>query len=131
MRDTQYTITDPYESHYFGRRLWERMREGPSLGSAMRASASIIVARVKLMRAFTRRECAKRILHLGIIARNSTDLLGRQPSLASDLWDKRGSVFGNSCPPSPFPSRFTHVFSFSLSLRITSNADVPSSLTFL
>lgn len=52
-------------------------------------------------------------------------------SRVRSLGQKGLCVFGNSCPPSPFPSCFILSRSLFLSLRIMSNADVPSSLTSL
>lgn len=62
-----------------------------ALGSAMRASASIIVARVKLMRAFTGQGCTKRDAHLAsmsLLEIRRTFFGGVDGLLASDLGTK-------------------------------------------
>lgn len=125
MRDTQYTTAyRPLHIVLFRSPIVGTDVRGPSLGSAIRTSASIIVARVKLMRAFTHvgDMHTKRILRrVGIVAGNSTDLLGRRPSPRQILGQKRLCVFGNFCPPSPFP--------LSLFLSASRWTSMPSSLT--
>lgn len=137
MRDTLYTTDNEYRPLLrvvlFRSPIVGTDARGPSLGSAMRASASIIVARVKLMRAFMRQECIRRDAHLySIVAGNSTDeLLGRRPSRVRILGQKGLCAFENSCPssrPSIIPFSLP-LRALSLSLCTTSNFD--ASLTSL